>query len=67
MLQEKGTFVIYLVFCVVAYVSLGLKLERKLQIKCDAAKPQCNWCHHHDIQCTFSRTRGRRKKQPANR
>ncbi|KAL4972284.1 putative C6 transcription factor [Aspergillus desertorum] len=25
------------------------------KIKCDSAVPQCNWCHHHDLLCSYSR------------
>ncbi|KAK9357276.1 hypothetical protein V1504DRAFT_442903 [Lipomyces starkeyi] len=27
----------------------------KKKIKCDAAIPQCNWCKHHNLLCTFNR------------
>ena len=36
------------------------------QIKCDAAVPQCNWCSHHNIPCTFERTIRRRRKERSN-
>lgn len=32
------------------------------QIKCDAAVPQCNWCSHHDLPCTFDRVIQRKRK-----
>lgn len=32
------------------------------QIKCDAALPQCNWCSHHNISCTFDRVVQRKRK-----
>lgn len=32
------------------------------QIKCDAAVPQCNWCSHHDLPCTFDRVIRRKRK-----
>ncbi|EAW06511.1 putative C6 transcription factor [Aspergillus clavatus NRRL 1] len=35
----------------------------KRKIKCDAAVPQCNWCSHHDIPCTFERVVRRRRKE----
>ncbi|KAL1960695.1 hypothetical protein VTO42DRAFT_6525 [Malbranchea cinnamomea] len=35
----------------------------KRKIKCDAAVPQCNWCHHHDLPCTFTRVTRRSRKQ----
>ncbi|KAL4761108.1 uncharacterized protein BDW70DRAFT_159975 [Aspergillus foveolatus] len=25
------------------------------KIKCDAATPKCDWCSHHDLDCTFTR------------
>ncbi|KAI2904527.1 transcriptional regulator family: Fungal Specific TF [Aspergillus niger] len=31
----------------------------KRKIQCDAATPRCNWCHHHDIPCTFKRNQER--------
>ncbi|GKZ93222.1 transcriptional regulator family: Fungal Specific TF [Aspergillus niger] len=34
----------------------------KRKIKCDAAVPQCNWCSHHDIPCTFNRVITRKRK-----
>ncbi|PWY83666.1 Zn(II)2Cys6 transcription factor [Aspergillus sclerotioniger CBS 115572] len=34
----------------------------KRKIKCDAAEPQCNWCSHHDIPCTFTRVITRKRK-----
>ncbi|KAL2161767.1 hypothetical protein VTH06DRAFT_7550 [Thermothelomyces fergusii] len=38
------------------------------KIQCDAASPRCDWCHHHDLPCTFdrpisTRRRGKAKKQ----
>ncbi|GFF81421.1 C6 zinc finger domain protein [Aspergillus udagawae] len=27
------------------------------KIKCDRATPQCDWCYHHNIPCTFTRNR----------
>ncbi|KAH7310276.1 hypothetical protein BKA65DRAFT_164985 [Rhexocercosporidium sp. MPI-PUGE-AT-0058] len=37
----------------------------KRKIQCDAVQPQCNWCHHHKIACTFSRVpRTRKSKIP---
>ncbi|KAJ9399508.1 transcriptional regulator family: Fungal Specific TF [Paecilomyces variotii] len=34
------------------------------KIKCDAERPQCNWCKHHNIPCTFERAiRVRRKRK----
>ncbi|KAK9233770.1 hypothetical protein V1525DRAFT_415432 [Lipomyces kononenkoae] len=37
----------------------------KRKIKCDADIPQCNWCKHHNLSCTFTRLVGRsRKKKP---
>ncbi|KAL4895156.1 putative C6 transcription factor [Aspergillus ambiguus] len=35
----------------------------KRKIKCDAAVPQCNWCSHHNIPCTFTRVTRRRRKE----
>ncbi|GIK05589.1 hypothetical protein Aspvir_009702 [Aspergillus viridinutans] len=35
----------------------------KRKIKCDAAVPQCNWCSHHDIPCTFDRVIRRKRKE----
>ncbi|KAJ5123833.1 uncharacterized protein N7515_007658 [Penicillium bovifimosum] len=32
------------------------------KIKCDAVLPQCNWCSHHDIPCTFDRVVHRKKR-----
>ncbi|KAG0160763.1 hypothetical protein PDIDSM_8293 [Penicillium digitatum] len=34
----------------------------KRKIKCDAALPQCNWCSHHNIPCTFDRVVQRKRK-----
>ncbi|KAJ6011747.1 hypothetical protein N7522_002102 [Penicillium canescens] len=34
----------------------------KRKIKCDAAVPQCNWCSHHNIPCTFDRVVHRKRK-----
>lgn len=34
-----------------------------LQIKCDAAVPQCNWCSHHNIPCTFERTIQKKRRE----
>ncbi|RAH55214.1 C6 transcription factor [Aspergillus piperis CBS 112811] len=34
----------------------------KRKIKCDAAVPQCNWCSHHNIPCTFNRVITRKRK-----
>ncbi|KAK9242427.1 hypothetical protein V1506DRAFT_495526 [Lipomyces tetrasporus] len=37
----------------------------KKKIKCDADIPQCNWCKHHNLPCTFTRlVRSSRKKGP---
>ncbi|KAK9485650.1 hypothetical protein V1527DRAFT_466489 [Lipomyces starkeyi] len=37
----------------------------KRKIKCDADTPQCNWCKHHNLPCTFTRiVRPSRKKKP---
>ncbi|KAE8356959.1 Zn(II)2Cys6 transcription factor [Aspergillus coremiiformis] len=33
------------------------------KIKCDAAMPQCNWCSHHNIPCTFERVIQKRRKE----
>ncbi|GIC90428.1 transcription factor domain-containing protein [Aspergillus udagawae] len=30
----------------------------KKKIQCDAEFPQCNWCKHHNLACTFNRIRG---------
>ncbi|KAL4935384.1 hypothetical protein BDV06DRAFT_207127 [Aspergillus oleicola] len=27
----------------------------KKKIKCDGTLPRCDWCHHHDIECTYIR------------
>ncbi|PLN83667.1 hypothetical protein BDW42DRAFT_164393 [Aspergillus taichungensis] len=27
------------------------------QIQCDAEFPQCNWCKHHNLACTYNRIR----------
>ncbi|KAH6657582.1 hypothetical protein BKA67DRAFT_590998 [Truncatella angustata] len=27
----------------------------KRKIQCDGESPQCNWCKHHDLECTFDR------------
>ncbi|EAL88852.1 C6 transcription factor, putative [Aspergillus fumigatus Af293] len=35
----------------------------KRKIKCDAAVPQCNWCSHHNIPCTFDRVIRRKRKE----
>ncbi|KAJ5172040.1 transcriptional regulator family: Fungal Specific TF [Penicillium capsulatum] len=32
------------------------------KIKCDAAVPQCNWCSHHNLPCTFDRVVHRKRK-----
>ncbi|KAK9241934.1 hypothetical protein V1506DRAFT_131406 [Lipomyces tetrasporus] len=39
----------------------------KRKIKCDADIPQCNWCKHHNLSCTFTRLvrRGRKKPDPS--
>ncbi|KAJ6014176.1 transcriptional regulator family: Fungal Specific TF [Penicillium herquei] len=34
----------------------------KRKIKCDAAVPQCNWCSHHNLPCTFNRVVQRKRK-----
>ncbi|KAJ5223886.1 transcriptional regulator family: Fungal Specific TF [Penicillium chermesinum] len=34
----------------------------KRKIKCDAAEPQCNWCSHHNLPCTFDRVVQRKRK-----
>ncbi|KAF7712600.1 Fungal Zn(2)-Cys(6) binuclear cluster domain-containing protein [Penicillium ucsense] len=31
------------------------------KIKCDAELPQCNWCKHHNLACTYNRIAGRIK------
>ncbi|KAL5359571.1 hypothetical protein BJX96DRAFT_59613 [Aspergillus floccosus] len=31
------------------------------KIKCDAELPQCNWCKHHSLACTYDRIAGRIK------
>ncbi|OJJ72686.1 hypothetical protein ASPBRDRAFT_42418 [Aspergillus brasiliensis CBS 101740] len=36
----------------------------KRKIQCDAATPRCNWCHHHDIPCTFKRNQDRIQERP---
>ncbi|CAG8125503.1 unnamed protein product [Penicillium olsonii] len=33
----------------------------KRKIKCDAEFPQCNWCKHHGLACTYNRISGRIK------
>ncbi|KAB8237996.1 putative C6 transcription factor [Aspergillus alliaceus] len=38
----------------------------KRKIKCDAAVPQCNWCSHHNIPCTFERVIRQRRKDKTN-
>ncbi|KAH8424855.1 putative C6 transcription factor [Aspergillus melleus] len=38
----------------------------KRKIKCDAAVPQCNWCSHHNIPCTFDRVVRRKRKDKNN-
>ncbi|RAQ41574.1 Zn(II)2Cys6 transcription factor [Aspergillus flavus] len=38
----------------------------KRKIKCDAAVPQCNWCSHHNIPCTFERVIHKRRKDKTN-
>ncbi|KAL1962343.1 hypothetical protein VTN77DRAFT_9756 [Rasamsonia byssochlamydoides] len=35
----------------------------KKKIQCDAAVPQCNWCKHHDLPCTFNRVVGGNRKK----
>ncbi|KAJ5112752.1 hypothetical protein N7532_000797 [Penicillium argentinense] len=35
------------------------------KIKCDAAQPQCNWCSHHNLPCTFDRV-VQRKRRPTD-
>ncbi|KAJ6020285.1 hypothetical protein N7499_003563 [Penicillium canescens] len=32
------------------------------KVKCDAAVPQCIWCSHHNIPCTFDRVVHRKRK-----
>ncbi|KAJ5670977.1 transcriptional regulator family: Fungal Specific TF [Penicillium longicatenatum] len=32
------------------------------KIKCDATLPQCNWCSHHNLPCTFDRVVQRKRK-----
>ncbi|KFY84563.1 hypothetical protein V498_07806 [Pseudogymnoascus sp. VKM F-4517 (FW-2822)] len=41
----------------------------KKKIKCDATLPQCNWCKHHNLQCTFDRIlpTNRKKRSQENR
>ncbi|RAL00694.1 uncharacterized protein BO80DRAFT_455602 [Aspergillus ibericus CBS 121593] len=34
----------------------------KRKIQCDAATPRCNWCHHHDLPCTFKRNKERNEE-----
>ncbi|PYH46459.1 putative C6 transcription factor [Aspergillus saccharolyticus JOP 1030-1] len=36
------------------------------KIKCDGVQPQCNWCSHHDIACTFERITVRKRKITKN-
>ncbi|KAL4882546.1 hypothetical protein BJY04DRAFT_226950 [Aspergillus karnatakaensis] len=38
----------------------------KRKIKCDAAKPRCNWCSHHESPCTFERKIRRTRKRAAD-
>ncbi|RDK42470.1 hypothetical protein M752DRAFT_319267, partial [Aspergillus phoenicis ATCC 13157] len=33
------------------------------KIKCDAEFPQCNWCRHHNLACTYNRIAGRIKSR----
>lgn len=35
-----------------------------LQIQCDGGLPQCNFCFHHDVACTFNRILVPRKRTP---
>ncbi|CAG7970150.1 unnamed protein product [Penicillium salamii] len=35
----------------------------KRKIKCDAEFPQCNWCKHHGLACTYNRIAGRIKSR----
>ncbi|KAJ5175808.1 uncharacterized protein N7482_001685 [Penicillium canariense] len=39
----------------------------KRKIKCDAAAPQCNWCSHHNLPCTFERAIQRKRKTEDHR
>ncbi|RFU73692.1 c6 zinc finger domain [Trichoderma arundinaceum] len=36
------------------------------KIQCDAEVPQCNWCRHHDLACTYHRlvAKAKKKKSP---
>ncbi|KAK9319400.1 hypothetical protein V1517DRAFT_332708 [Lipomyces orientalis] len=36
------------------------------KIQCDAAPKQCNWCKHHDLDCTFDRVIGGSRKKKKN-
>src|SRR3954453_18759702 len=52
MLQAKG----------ISYDPLADSAANTAKIKCDAAVPQCNWCSHHNIPCTFDRVVHRKRK-----
>ncbi|CAI7623579.1 unnamed protein product [Penicillium pancosmium] len=32
------------------------------KIKCDATQPQCEWCSHHNLPCTYDRVVTRKRK-----
>ncbi|KAE8310893.1 hypothetical protein BDV41DRAFT_543554 [Aspergillus transmontanensis] len=45
------------------YILLGFTTASD-QIKCDRVGSQCNWCLHHDMNCTYSSDlRSKRRRQ----
>ncbi|KAF7553418.1 hypothetical protein G7Z17_g3663 [Cylindrodendrum hubeiense] len=40
------------------------RADAALQIRCDSAVPQCDWCKHHHLRCSYDRINN--TKRPAN-
>ncbi|KAE8160854.1 hypothetical protein BDV40DRAFT_204171 [Aspergillus tamarii] len=38
----------------------------KRKIQCDTEFPQCNWCKHHNLACTYSRLQTRTEARYVN-
>ncbi|KAL4901982.1 hypothetical protein BDW74DRAFT_181139 [Aspergillus multicolor] len=36
-------------------VTSPCRLPGEFHIACDLASPKCNWCYHHNVECTFTR------------
>lgn len=51
-----------IVAAVIGSLNCGCWVGWLYQIKCDAAQPQCEWCSHHDLPCTYDRVVTRKRK-----